>query len=1071
MAHLASICCHPIGIWLSGIFVKTCQVYFLLNQYTKLFPNVNTSIMATNLRLQTKQLSSAWLLSFVLLLGLGQWSQPVMAAEGESLFRVISPMGAELPAELKGKVNQVILLQPNPTVWQQIVQDKPSQIRIRLADAMPQGGDWDISLSTRALTKPGFRISAASKGSNQQSTNQDHGLSYQGRVLADGKQIEANKITLAAMTIFKEEIYGQFATSAGNYTLGLLPGLLRKDQTGKLAPVYVLYNDRDLVRPHDLRCADDESLPNFAEALAKLKRTFAHQLKAPSIGNKRTTSACRQVSIGVETDYALFQRYGNDTNAVKRFAIALFNLVQQQYANEGVALGLQSLLMWDQPDPYANLNSAQQLQTLQQLKGGNTPADLVHLLSGLDLNQTSAGGIAYLNAICSTFNVGLSIVSNNLAPLPIYTWNSSVVAHELGHNFGSLHTHNCNWPTAIGASTTAPIDTCVAVEGQCYQGPPIPKIGTIMSYCHLLASIDLTQGFGPLPGFVLRDTYANAPCLTGDRAPFYSFSTNSPVCAGQALNVGIDSAGTGIVWTWTGPNGFRATGPNFSIPSVTNQQAGRYTLVGDIGGCSTNTRTVDVVVNCYPSADNAFNKAYCVGDSVFASVLNVAGSPANTNFSLWMQPTNQPTASPVNIGAGRLGASNLINLKGRIPAISGHNQFYLLVGDGTKRDRISPDSIRISNQLLTIGYDTVGCLGGPVTLRPRGATTATDLFSWYASTSASTPLATGSSYSTPNLADTTTYYLSKQTQVKMRAGIDTGNGGNFRQRYSRGLLFRVLTPIRLDTFDIFTDGPGIFAFSIKRREYPTQTDQVFLSNDYTLPSDGKHVIATGGVTLQPGQYYIDAEGSTGMGLWRVMNGVTFPYTVPNVVSILTGSFMPDKNDVYFYFFNWRITSLGCESVRMPITINTLTSTSRPTITQVGNRLTAGPSVRTEWFTSTGTVPFATAPSIPLQSGVRAKIYGANCPSAFSAVFTTTNLQTASRSSFRLYPNPSNGTVTLTWDQAQRPADILVLDAIGRQVMTIATEQTAEAQTIDLSGLANGLYFVKVGSQMQRLVIE
>jgi hypothetical protein len=305
----------------------------------------------------------------------------------------------------------------------------------------------------------------------------------------------------------------------------------------------------------------------------------------------------------------------------------------------------------------------------------------------------------------------------------------------------------------------------------------------------------------------------------------------------------------------------------------------------------------------------------------------------------------------------------------------------------------------------------------------------------------------------------------------MRAGIDTGNGGNFRQRYSRGLLFRVLTPIRLDSFDIFTDGPGIFAFSIKRREYPTQTDLVFLSNDYTLPSDGKHIIATGGVTLQPGQYYIDAEGSTGMGLWRVMNGVTFPYTVPNVVSILTGSFMPDKNDVYFYFFNWRITSLGCESVRMPITINTLTSTSRPTITQVGNRLTAGPSVRTEWFTSTGTVPFATAPSIPLQSGVRAKIYGPNCPSDYSSVFTTTSLPIAGYNSLRLYPNPSTGIVTLTWDQAQRPTDIMVLDAIGRQVMTLMADQAAETQTIDLSGLANGLYFVKVGSQMQRLVIE
>jgi hypothetical protein len=86
------------------------------------------------------------------------------------------------------------------------------------------------------------------------------------------------------------------------------------------------------------------------------------------------------------------------------------------------------------------------------------------------------------------------------------------VAHEIGHNFNSPHTHCYN---GIGGNSS-PVDQCRSGESGCYAGTqalPGPigvGSGTIMSYCHLLSgsytNIKLTFGtnhpYGVQPGRV-----------------------------------------------------------------------------------------------------------------------------------------------------------------------------------------------------------------------------------------------------------------------------------------------------------------------------------------------------------------------------------------------------------------------------------------------------------------------------------------------------------------------------------------------------------------------------------------
>ena len=200
------------------------------------------------------------------------------------------------------------------------------------------------------------------------------------------------------------------------------------------------------------------------------------------------------VNVAIEIDYFTRLTFADSSQAVD-WALGILTAVGEVYEEEvNISIVSDYAFVWEVEDPYNSYveESTDMLYSLKDKWNMDesfiaVDRDLVHLFTKRD--DTGTGGIAFVNGAGNT-NYGYGFSSSLTSdmeyadiPAPFFHWNLLVVSHEIGHNFGSMHTQWCGW-------SGGPINNCVDLEesvpGECdaYVNDPTPSIGTIMSYCH-----------------------------------------------------------------------------------------------------------------------------------------------------------------------------------------------------------------------------------------------------------------------------------------------------------------------------------------------------------------------------------------------------------------------------------------------------------------------------------------------------------------------------------------------------------------------------------------------------------
>jgi metallopeptidase family M12-like protein len=194
-----------------------------------------------------------------------------------------------------------------------------------------------------------------------------------------------------------------------------------------------------------------------------------------------------QATIAIESDYELFALYGN-VDAVTDYLTSLIAGVSELYFRQiGVSLTISSLSVytsendpWNAPNPHSGATAdvlcefSNFWQRFRPVK--SYPRNGAVFFTGK--SSADIGGQAWRSSLCNYTSrpsscpfggYGIVVVTKRKGT------DTFVTAHELGHEFGSRHTH-CYSP---------PIDQCFGTEQGCYAGPETTPDdgGSVMSYC------------------------------------------------------------------------------------------------------------------------------------------------------------------------------------------------------------------------------------------------------------------------------------------------------------------------------------------------------------------------------------------------------------------------------------------------------------------------------------------------------------------------------------------------------------------------------------------------------------
>ena len=476
-------------------------------------------------------------------------------------------------------------------------------------------------------------------------------------------------------------------------------------------------------------------------------------------------------------------------------------------------------------------------------------------------------------------------------------------------------------------------------------------------------------------------------------APTASFTTSaSTVCVGQSVQLTSTSTGspTSYAWTMTGGTPASSTSQN---PTVTYSAAGTYTVsltATNSGGSSTpSTQTINVTAA--PTVTNTTPGSVCGSGTVTLS------ATASSGTIVWYSSATGGTALAT-------GSSFTT------PSISTTTTYYAEAYSSSSCT--SPTRTAVTATVTpgpTVTSSTPGSHCGQGTVM-FGATASAGTLSWFSSATGGTALGTGTSFTTPSIASTTTYYVE----------ANTGNCPS-----TRTAVTATINPVPTVT------NPGNSTLCVNANSSPINFSGSSSSSVYAWTNDNASIGLAAGGTGNIQSFTALAAGVANVSVIPTLNGcigtaVNFMITVNNLPTVILSNFPAVCiSDPAFALSGG--TPAGGVYSGQGVTNNTFT----PSVAGVG--------VHTISYYVT-------------QNGC------SNSTTVTIQVDACSGISELNSKLLLVYPNPTNGVLNFKGNDLLNYKNVELIDLSGKIVGS--WQVVNSSMTIDISGQPAGFYNLK-----------
>jgi PKD repeat protein len=557
-------------------------------------------------------------------------------------------------------------------------------------------------------------------------------------------------------------------------------------------------------------------------------------------------------------------------------------------------------------------------------------------------------------------------------------------------------------------------------------------------------------------------------------------ANSATICPGSSANL-TASGGTSYLWS---------TGATTSSISVTPTSNTNYSVTGTSNGCPT-TKLVSVTVNTNPTV-TATGVTICSGSSANLTATGATAYSWNTGATTSSISVSPSATTNYTVTGSNFGCTNTKTLSVIV------NPTPTVIANGSTI--CSGSSINLSASGATSYIWNTGATTSSITVAPASTTNYTVTGTTGSCLNAKSVTVTVNNLPNVSVSSTTICAGSTGTLAASGASTYTWNSG------ATGANLAV-SPTINTTYTV-TGASTVGCIKTSTASVTVGSAPSIAVNSTSICSGSNATLTASGVSsytwntgANSSSIYVNPTASIIYTVTGNLLGCNVAATntvgvlvvsIPTVsaanASICAGSFaILNANGASLYAWNTGATSASISVTPTVSTNYTVTGTTSgcskttttsvivhpnptaPIITSIGNTLTSNVSTGNQWYLNGILISGAINQTyISTQNGnytdIVTNTFGCNSIPSNSIAIVTTGIETlANLNDFSIYPNPTSGLISISFNSINSNTTIEIINELGQTLYSVLIRDCKELCTInyDFKSFSNGIYFVKV----------